>query len=411
MHLSIRTIIYCLFFIVPLSSCLEEADPASESEKFIRFFDHGQFSSSFKAIDIIELPSGGYLVLAGRAIEVTPGQVSYQGVYLLKTDQYGNFVGDLNVEESYINALPGITEVDGKYYFICTSTEGNYMAQLASVDINLEGISFSPLGLSHPGAVAPLKNINKDFIVLSYNPADKQSVVSIVSTSGMVTRSASYSIGAGNDLVDEKIHDHFAGTGRIFPFQVGEVSPGLYFFNGFYDYSLSLAFVNLNESDNKASSVIRTEYDDVGFSTVVPIGGNVFATSLFNQGDNFLYPRTTLATSSGESSIEFEGAFKLPELAPYSPVKILRTQLNEKNVLVYGSNTKSKQIGLFFYDETTGALLGNRYVGFSNPFEIGNVIKTLDGGLAIAGTTYIAGRFARVTIIKLSKDEVEKEVK
>lgn len=411
MHLSIRTIIYCLFFIAPLSSCLEEDDPASESEKFIRFFDHSQFSSSFKAVDIVQIPTGGYLVLASRAIELSPGQLSYQGIYLLKTDEYGTFVSDLNVEQSYINALPGITEVDGKYYFICTSTEGNYMAQLASVDVNLEGISFSPLGLSHPGAVAPLKNINKDFVVLSYNPADKQSVVSIVSTSGMVNRSASYSIGAGNDLVDEKIHDHFAGTGRIFPFQVGEVSPGLYFFNGFYDYSLSLAFVNLNEDDNKPSSVIRTEYDDVGFRTVVPISGNVFATSLFNQGDNFLYPRTTLATSSAESSIDFEGAFKLPELAPYSPVKILRTQLNSKNVLVYGSNTKSKQIGLFFYDETTGALLGNRYVGFSNPFEIGNVIQTSDGGLAIAGTTYIAGRFARVTIIKLSKEEVEKEVK
>jgi hypothetical protein len=70
-------------------------------------------------------------------------------------------------------------------------------------------------------------------------------------------------------------------------------------------------------------------------------------------------------------------------------------------VIVYGSNTKSKQIGLYFYDEATGEFLGSEYVGYSNPFEIGSVIQTAEGDLVVSGTTYLVGRLPRLCLIKI----------
>jgi hypothetical protein len=77
-----------------------------------------------------------------------------------------------------------------------------------------------------------------------------------------------------------------------------------------------------------------------------------------------------------------------------------------KNILIYGSNTKSKQIGLLFYDEATGEFISSRYLGFSNPFEIANLMISAEGGLAVCGTTYLAGRFPRICIIKLSEEDL-----
>jgi hypothetical protein len=101
----------------------------------------------------------------------------------------------------------------------------------------------------------------------------------------------------------------------------------------------------------------------------------------------------------------------LPELIPNAKVKILTATVHDKKVLIYASDTQSRQIGLYFYDEATGAFLGSRYLGFSNPFEIGNLIQTEDEGLAVCGTTYLVGRFQRVCVFKLSKQDLEGSVK
>jgi hypothetical protein len=63
---------------------------------------------------------------------------------------------------------------------------------------------------------------------------------------------------------------------------------------------------------------------------------------------------------------------------------------------------------LYFYDEATGTFITSKYLGFSNPFEIAQVISTEDGGLAVCGTTYVAGRFPRICLIKLHPEDLEK---
>ena len=51
--------------------------------------------------------------------------------------------------------------------------------------------------------------------------------------------------------------------------------------------------------------------------------------------------------------------------------------------------------------------MGSHYLGFSNPFEVASLIRTEDEGLLVCGTTYLAGRFPRICLFKLSKENVE----
>src|SRR5690606_17845561 len=94
------------------------------------------------------------------------------------------------------------------------------------------------------------------------------------------------------------------------------------------------------------------------------------------------------------------------ELVPDAAVKILRATSGTRKLLIFASNTRSKQIGLFFYDESTGAFISSKHLGFSNPFEVASLIQTEDGGLAVCGTTWLAGRFPRICLFKISADEI-----
>jgi len=93
-----------------------------------------------------------------------------------------------------------------------------------------------------------------------------------------------------------------------------------------------------------------------------------------------------------------------------APVRIIKTTISGKEVLIYASNTRSRQISLFFYNKTTGVFIGSHYLGFSNPFEVANLVSTTDGGLIVCGTTYVAGRFPRICLFKLSSETLSESL-
>jgi hypothetical protein len=292
-------------------------------------------------------------------------------------------------------------KIGDTYTFFCME-ELTQVTQIISIDGSGENATITPVnGLTYP-AVAALDGAN--FILLGYNNTDNESVIASVNSSGGILLSKGFGIGAGGEeSLEEPIINHYIRTGRKFPFQVGRTGSS-YFFNGFYNYSFSLVFTDLNADDPQG--VVQGQHDDGGLSAVVPISGTKFAAARFNYGENFTLPNVTLNTSGISSSIDLGGNV-FPELESNAPLKILRASSVSKNVLVYASNTRSKQIGLYFYDEATGEFLSSRYLGFSNPFEVANLTQTEDGGLAICGVTYLAGRFPRICLFKLSKEEFQ----
>jgi hypothetical protein len=283
---------------------------------------------------------------------------------------------------------------------------GNFQTQLSEVEPTGTVTKTTLVGGSYPSA-AYKDNSDSNFVLLRYDNTTKQSVVTVMNPNGSVSKSMGFTIGAG-DGVEEKFISHFLRTGRQFPFQVGKTANGQYFFNGFYNYNFSLVFSSLSTSN--PTGIAFGQQDQGGFSCVFPLEGNNYAAARFNFGDNYLLPTTNI-NSTGISQIVDLAGNNLLELSSNATVKVINLSLNTKSILLFASNTRSKQIALFGYDRTTGKLVGSKYLGFSNTYEIASLTSTSDGGLAVCGTTYVAGRFPRICLFKISKEELGKSFK
>jgi hypothetical protein len=387
--------------VMSLTSCVEETTPELEVKKFTRLYDDNRFNESITPIDVAQTTDGGYLVLGKRRLPDS----HFTGIYLMKVNARGEFETAQELDNQYVNPVGELMKVDGNHYFFCMD-ELTVQSHLVRVSENLEDISINPLqaGLSYPSAASLQGN---EFLLLSYDHVEKLSVLSRVKPDGSITAAQGFDIGVGED-VEEPIINHFIGGGKTFPFLTGRIPGGAYFFNGFYNYTFSLVFTDL--SDDDPSGVVQGQQDDGGFSAVMPIASTKFAAARFNFGDNFLLPNVVLQPNAITASVDYPGN-TLPELVPNATVKILRTVIDGTATLVFASDTRSKQIALLFYDEATGALLGSHYLGFSNPFEVASVIATEDEGLLVCGTAYLAGRFPRICLFKLPKEELAEKVR
>lgn len=403
---------YTLFILaLAVLSCSEESNSAFDTANFTTIFDNNKFDIGYSPIDMVQTPDGGYLVLGSRKLTGS----DFSGIYLLKADKNGKFIKESEVDETYVNPVGKFIQIGDLYYFFSMEYP-SLQANITAVDVNLENITFTPVsGINGVIPTYPSVSsfVDNSFLLQCYDHENRQTGLLVVPLSGATSAGRAFTIGVGAaDNVDEAIINSFLFAGRKFPYEVGKVG-GLYFFNGFFDFNFSLVFTDLNP-DNDPSGVVFGQQPDFngGFSSVVSLTGSKFAASTFYFGENYIMPNALL-NLFGPSSMTPDQlpGLSFPELVTNAKVKVLRATINSKNVLIYGSDTKTKQIGLYIYDEANGEFLGSRYLGFSNPFEISNVINTSDAGIAVCGTTYVAGRFPRICIFKLSKEEIAQNVK
>ncbi len=404
-----------LSYLLPLivlifASCEEEVNPVFDTESFTAIFDNNQFAATYNPIDMIQTADGGYIVLGKRDL----AESEFAGIYLLKADKFGNYVRETEVNPEFVHPIASLVSQNNLIYFICMN-ELTTQLQLATVSPDGEFLEATTLlvpDITYPSAASFADN---QFVVQGYNHVDKQTIVATLDLGGTVTNQINYSIGIGDtESLDRQISSHFLETGRQLPFAVGKAG-GMYYFNGFYDFTFSLLFTNLSQDEPSGGVQGQRESDDSGLSAILPISGSKFAISWFNVGRNYFAPAMNIANTGTPTSIGDEGfediGLPFRELVDNADVRIIRAQVNEKNSLIYASTTLSKQIGLFFYDEATGKFMSSHYLGYSNPFEASDLIQTADGGLAVCGTTYLAGRFPRICIFKLSKEELATNAK
>ena len=401
--------------VIVLSACLEESSEKLDKKAFTRIYDNREFYSSFYAIDMKETADGGYLILGGKTEVLKEGGESQNvntplGVYLLKTDELGNIVNELELDEAFTYPIGKLNQIGDSFYFFCMDAGKN--AVLVNVDqtatvSDTVGLS-SPITLPLASSVVDVTSTpgSGSLLLLGYDNGTQESVVAKVSTAGTVSDETRFYTGAESPI-DNLVIRHANREGTQFPFAVGQASANTYFFNGFIDYTFSLVFTGLSE-DEDVDGIVNGQQENAGFSNVLPISGQTFAISTYNFGFNFLKPNAMLNMTGTTSVTDIQStAYSFPELESNARVKAIRAVVNEKNVILFGSNTKSGQIGLYLYDEATGEFLSSKYLGYSNPFEIAALVQTTDGDFAVAGTTYIAGRLPRFCLIKVPKGEIK----
>lgn len=398
--LSIGSLLLLLIFLN--AGCDIKDNEVEVNSSFLKVYDNNQFDGSYIPLDIQQTSDGGYLILSGRRIK----ESNFVGINVLKIDSDGTFVNEFKMEENFVHPVYSLIKNDEGFYFFCMDAVSlqAHVAKVSEDDAEVESIT--PVqGTSYP--LYASASDDNSFILQSYNTTDKQTVLSVVNSAGNVSKRKVFGIGAGED-VEKPLIEHFTRTGKQLPFLSGKTPDGMFYFNGFFNYTFSLVFTNLNSDE--PSGVVQGQQDDGGISALLPLEvANKYALSTFNFGDNYLHSNSTLSDQSISSAVDLAG-FAMPELQEDARVILKRVTINGTNSILYGSNTKNGQILLLGYDEAKGELKGSKYLGYSYPYEIAGFVQTEDDGLAVAALTQVAGRFPRICLFKLSKEELQEIV-
>ena len=385
---------FSLLGLLALLACGPEVEPVLPTDRFTKIYDSEQFDAAYRPLDVAQIDNG-YVVLAARRLSDS----DFYGVSLLHTDLEGTFVGITDLANTYVQPTPGIRPTSAGFQFFCMD-RSTLQSYVVTVD-PATGTPSEPVavgGLNYPLAIG--LSTNQNLLLLSYSPANQNSVISEVSPDGSVIRSQGFSIGAGND-VEGAIVNHFTREDSQLPFFVGQSEEGTYYFNGFYNYTLSMVFTDLNS--NTPRGVLQGQQTSAGLFAARSLGNEVYAIATFNFNQRYIQSRVDLNETSVSSTVNYE-ANPVPEMDLASKVRISRVQFDDPH-LIYGCHTRDRQIALYAYRESDGALVGTRYLGFGLPYSFSSMRETVDGGLIITGSVYVADRFERIALIKLSEND------
>ena len=384
-----------LLYIAILASlvgCKEEAFEPSSA--FTRIYDSNRGSEGYYPIDFIQT-STGYTILTGQ----TTDDSDYLGVKLIRVDEEGTFLFEDNLTSDYVVPIGDMVSIDSVgYFFAMEPTSLNpVLFQITDSAYNATEIA----GLDYP--LAASSTSEGDLLLLSYDLQAQEMVLSGISIVGDILSTGGYAIGAGSDY-EANILRHYTDPERgSLPFFCGEWSTGSYYFNGIYNYNMSLVFASLGA---EPSGVVQGQGLDGGMVDIMPIQGSQFALFGYQFNENFVVANTTLNTAGTTSSVNYLET-TVSEFISRSNADIVSWQTDSQGYTIIAAETESRQIALYFYESTSGELAGIHKLGYINPYTLSSMRVDNEGNLVILGTTYVSGRFKRVFLTKMSADDLQ----
>ncbi|NOS94467.1 MAG: hypothetical protein HOP30_21345, partial [Cyclobacteriaceae bacterium] len=199
-----KNYILLIFLIALATSCAKDSDLTTDKANFTRVYDNDKFDASYNPIDIKETPDGGFLILGGRKLTDS----NFSGAYLMKVDELGMFVSELEVPSDKVAPIGPLLEVNSKFYFFAMTTVG-LKTELHEVDATgAITKTIQVVGDGGGGYPAAAYNDNGRFLLLRYDNIRKESVVDVVNTAGVTSSFIGFSVGRG-DGVEAPIIEHF----------------------------------------------------------------------------------------------------------------------------------------------------------------------------------------------------------
>jgi len=377
--------------LLVLSACQDEP---IDKQHFTQVLGDRNVDVSYYPISVRETLDQGAVILAGRTVNTT----DFPGVVLIKVDQDGNFESLHQLPGDFVNPIGGLLDINGQYFFFCMNPV-NFAAYL--VTVNQKGEMDTPIPLS--GSISfPLAATAADnqIALLSYNAVDKMTVVSLLQTDGTPATSIAYSIGEGSDA-DALILNHFSQRKSQMPFQIGTTPSGSYFFNGLYNYTLSLAFTGLSGAP---TGIVQGQSTVGGISHILPLSDGTYAVAGFQFEEIFIRPTVSLQEQGISSAIDLMDG-NVGEIRANSRISMVEYTLGQATYLIVAAETENRELILYFYD-STGALVNRHTIGYLNAFNLGDLALTADNGLLVLGSTFTAGKYERLYLHRLSEKQL-----
>ncbi|MFY0598942.1 MAG: hypothetical protein JXR03_04680 [Cyclobacteriaceae bacterium] len=386
-----------LLFILPLTffSCQDETfDPASS---FTKIYDNNSSALDYQPIDVVETESG-YLVLASRELS----RSDFNGIQVIQLDREGNFASEQTPDDSYVAPVRDFIKIDSSYYFF--AMDGRTLSTVIfAMSGDLSRFDINAVSSSPNYTLAASSTSADELLLLSYDPNGLETVISRRATDGSLLQGAGYTIGAGSD-VEQQIVNHFVDPERSgIPFFCGETADGQVYFNGFYNYSLSMVF---SDFGSEPTGVLQGQGANAGVSKAVSVTGSSFSIFGFQFSDSFIVPQATLdVNSTTASSVDLMSA-PTAEFKSRTKSDIVIWTHNGTQYAVVAGETENGQVALYVYDLSTGELKGIEKIGYLNTHNLASIKVDSNNGLLVLGATYVSGRFKRIFLRKMTEAEL-----
>ncbi|WP_375580888.1 hypothetical protein ABWH96_07695 [Marivirga tractuosa] len=370
----------------------EELEPQQQS--FLKIYDDANYNASYNPVGL-QFNANNYYILSERRLSSS----DFSGINLVVTDSLGDFVSEQQLEEAFVAPTKSLLKVGNSLYFFCMDRNSlrPYLAVI-SEDGSLNTIALNTTA-SYP--LAANVTANNNLLLLSYDPDGLNSIITEVSREGGILQQARYSIGPGSDVQDA-IVNHFTKRSARLPFFCGQAAGNRYYFNGFYNYTLSMVFTNFGD---EPTGVLQGQGTDAGLKAAHTTASGDFAFVGYQFSDHFMNAKTTLPINNISSSVNLFDR-NIPEITERAICRIIPFNGINRELVVIASETEGRQVVLYFYDVNSGQLEATYYLGTLNPFTLSSVIELEDGGIAITGTTFLAGRFERIYLQKITKEQL-----
>ncbi len=368
--------------------CSSDEELIEPRNSFTRIYETQQFSDRYEPLAIVQTADSGYLTLS---------KTEQWKAHLFKSSDEGISQWEMTLGETLVNPLPHLFAQDS----------GFVMFGMNELSQSLEVYAVNPTtgtvdqintisNIKYP--LAAHRTADNGWIFLGYDRESRSSTLHAYNNTFAEIWSESY--GAEED-VEEYVINHIAGVGSALPFFVGTSGNHVYF-NGFYNYSFSLVFAN--QSNGEIAGTLHGYRDESVINALHPtsIGQYALAQSKFGQGallSNATVSEQTIAVGSDLPTVDFN------EIDENARVIIKEITQAGQEIILYGTQTKRRQLVFYAYAKESGELISINYLGQTNPYLLGDFTVTGDGGLVVAAETYVAGRFSRLQLFKLSKPE------
>lgn len=396
----ISSVYLILFILLGVSSCKKsEIEPENI---FTKIYSDSNSDISYYPLDLKQVQDGGYFVLAATAIDTTR---TWLNVYIAKLDKEGELVWGTELESPYVSPVSEIVVLGGEY-FIYTMDDIALTTHILKID---DGSQSATHVASLPEVVYPLsvsKTPDNGFLLLGYDRVSRSSTINKIDASFNLTWQTPFNV---NEDAEDILVKHMVRTGKNQPFFTGTIganSASHYYVNGLFNYTLSLIFVNSNSGE--MTGVAQGYRFDGGSSSLLDLGNGSFALSRYNYDTHFILPTTPVELASITHISDLGGA-QLNEIAPDAETRSEIMNINGEEAVVFATNTNNNQVVIYAYTLGTNELILKKYLGFSNPVKIANMIQTTDEGIGILVQTMVAGRFKRMGFYKLPKEHLVPE--